>query len=403
MDLINIIIASFLLGGTKQLNIGTTIWQIGTLVWALILYFKYSPYKTALKKQVLTIVFISYCIVFLISSLIVNQDSIILAVRQLSKDIIPFVLFLVAAKVMQNHDHVKILNFLFLRLIIAQIVFNIVKLLIFTQTHEGLVGSLTGLHHGGPGTSFPLLGLIYIALNTKMSLKTKDVLMIAGLLFVGVMAGKRAVILIFPVLFFLLSIYVYRHHFAKKLIISLMAIPILFYLGLRITPSLNPEYRVWGSFDPEHAWNYTLRYSSGIESPGEEVVKGHGRIGALVLVYEQLKSSQRPEDIEKTLFGYGHEYFVGVRDVYMDSDYWWGIRGRGAITEVLVKYFSTGLVATILYLTYILIMLSYVKNTRLKHVIIFTVLVDFILYNGTILTFPALFVMLIFGIFYKDS
>lgn len=401
MDLGNILIPRFIFGSIRHLYVGTLLWQVGTLVWSLKLFLRHSSLGIIKKNKLLVVLFLVYCLVFILSSIIINEDSILLSVRQLSKDLIPFFLYFVLSKLMQDHNYASKLNLFFFRLINAQIIFNIIKFLILIERHEGLVGSLTGIHHGGPGTSFPLLGLIFIAINSKMSLKKRDLWMILGLLFIGLMAGKRAVWLLFPALFFLLSLYVYRQNVMRKLITIAIFLPFVFYLGLRLTPSLNPENAVWGSFDPEYAWSFALRYSAGIEDDVGVAEIEAGRIGALVLAYEKIANSKGSKEINRVLWGYGHEYFVVHTQFYSDRDYWWGIGGRGSITEVLVKIFSIGLIAAILYITYIILMLSKTKNTKLKHVIIFLALFDFVFYNGTILTHPGLFALLLFMVLYE--
>jgi hypothetical protein len=400
-DFINQLIGNIVFGSVKTTTIGSDILQIIMVVWAVRIYYKSNPIKKLNNHRLLTTIFLTYIAYFLIVSLFVNGDRISLTFAELYEDIMPFILFFILAKTMQFPYIGNNLNLLFFRLINAQILFSIVKIIVLMRPYEGLVGSITGITNGGPGTSLPLLGIIYIAINTKMSLRIKDVWMIFGLLLTGFLAGKRAVWLLFPVLYILLSIYVFHRRLLKNLVFAAVLVPLFVYTGLRLMPTLNPENEIWGSFDPEYAWNYGQKYSTGREDASDEIIEGTGRVGALVLALNKVIT----DSPDKTFFGYGLEHFVLTKTNYFDSNYWWGIDGRGSITGILYKYFSIGLIGVILYTIYIYIILhiTFVKNKRLKFVIILVVLFDYVFYNATIITFPSLFALLLFEMRYDTS
>jgi len=400
-DFGDILLYRILFSSNKHLNIGTVIFEIGTLILTIVIFLKYYQSLKLRKHNLLITIFIIYCVWFFVASVVINNDSVLLFTRELSKDLIPFLLFFIFAKIMQEPNNSETLKLLFFRLINAQILFSIAKLIILMDYHEGMVGSLTGISKGGPGTTLPLLGMIFIALNSKMILKRKDIWMIVGLLLTGILAGKRALLLLFPVLYVLLSIYVYRKKFGRNLIYVVILLPAIIYIGLRLMPTLNPENKIWGSFNPEYAWNYGVKYSTGKEDPSDEIEKGTGRLGALVLSLDLFTDNTISN--EKIVFGHGLEYFSMAGDRYYDRDYWWGISGRGAITGILYKFFSIGLICTVLYVLYLLLFLSQVKNKRLRHTMILVVFFDFIFYNATIITLPSLFALLIFEMFYDTS
>ena len=402
MDIGNQLIGKIIFGSVKRSRLGYLIWQIGTLLWVGRYFIFHYPIKMVKKNKNIVIIFILYCISNIISTLFFNGDKPIVVIQELSKDLIPFALFLILASKLRDSNSVMVLNTLLNRLIIAQIVFTIFKFIILFRPYEGLVGSITGLYNGGPGTSLPLLVLLLMALNTNMNLKKKHLLLIVGLLFIGFMAGKRAVWLLFPILYIILSIYTYRRNFAKKILYVVVLVPIFFYFGLRLMPTLNPENVVWGSFDPEYSLNYGLKYSTGKRDFNDAGEEGYGRVGALLLVYERLTSYSFYS--KNTLFGYGFAYFSNVSKAeYFDPTHWWGISGRGSITGVLLKYFSIGLIATVFYFIYIVKLILTVKNKRLKYTFLGVVLFDFIFYNATIITIPSLFVLLIFEILYANT
>ncbi len=55
----------------------------------------------------------------------------------------------------------------------------------------------------------------------------------------------------------LFMIYVPKIKLGKMLIFALCLSPLVFYFGVRLTPSLNPENQIWGSFN----WQYALEYA----------------------------------------------------------------------------------------------------------------------------------------------
>lgn len=399
MDFGNQLIGKIIFGTIKRSTIGTGIWQFITFIWTLYFYNKSKNQKNYYNNKTIKIAFYVYISYFIISTLFINHDSFGLIISELHKDVIPFLMFFVIARKMQNSSIAINLKLLFYRLLNAQIIFSIAKILILMRPYEGLVGSLTGIANGGPGTTLPLLGLIFIGINSKMDLKIKDIWLIIGLLLTGFLAGKRAVWLLFPILYLLLSLYVYRKRIIKKIIFATFFVVFFIYIGIRLMPSLNPDNEVWGSFDPEYAWNYGQKYSMGKENASDEIEEGTGRVGALVLAYNQI-TSDLPEN---SLFGYGISYLVVSQDNYYDSSHWWGIDHRGSITGILYKYFSIGLFGAIIYTILITLIISNVNNKKLKLVIILLVLFDFIFYNATIVNFPSLFTLLFFEMFFSTD
>ena len=71
-------------------------------------------------------------------------------------------------------------------------------------------------------------------------LKRIDWLLVIGLLFIGFESNKRAIWFIMPVIIALMVLYVPRIKVSTKIIfLSIVAVPLVFYLGVRLTPTLN--------------------------------------------------------------------------------------------------------------------------------------------------------------------
>ena len=293
------------------------------------------------------------------------------------------------------------LNRVFNHIILAQIFFCFAKLILIQATLEGWVGSLSGIRGGGAGTSFPLLCLLWLSINTRMEISRKNILYAVGFLFIGFMAGKRAIWFLFPMLYMILLI-VYRMRSAKQLAKYLLPTLILgfifFYFGLRLSPTLNPEQKVWGSFDPIYAYEYALKYSGGTTDDFSETTKikeGDGRLGAALLFWNQLVNIDEYNFI--VLLGQGNEI---IR--YYDSNNYFsreanfGVSYRGGSTGIVFMYFSIGIIGVLLFFIYFIPILCRIRNGRMRWVAIGIVLFDFIYYNGQIVENFAMQSMLFF-------
>ena len=150
--------------------------------------------------------------------------------------------------------------------------------------NESVVGSIAS-QGGAIATSLPILGLFFIWYKRRGVFKRKDWIFIVGLIFIGFVSNKRAIWFIFPMMLALLMFYVPKRKIPlNTAIMSIVAIPFVFYLGVRLNPTLNREHKIWGSFN----WNYTINYA-GTYSFGEQETeeKGVGRGGATLLLYDK--------------------------------------------------------------------------------------------------------------------
>jgi len=340
---------------------------------------------------------------YFITSFVLNGDPILITMSQLSKYIIPILLFFEMYRIaLKNPQNLYILNNLFYKLLLIQIGLNFIKLLILGATFEGMVGSITGVGRGGGvGTTIPLIGLCWIALNTNfIKLDKRTILFLAGLLFIGFMTGKRAVWLLFPVLFFVYSMYVSKKKYPRRFLYALLLTPLLFYVGLRLSPTLNPERKVWGSFDIEYAWNYIMDYSAGKEDASGDRGEGTGRIGANKLLWNATMDTDTHTN--ETWFGYGNtRIYAADYSRYTDQEYNFGAKSRGSLTSIFMMFIAIGVIGVILFLAYFISIFFQVKYTRLRWTLLGVALFDFIFYNGTIIREPALCTLLLFLILYS--
>lgn len=367
--------------------------------WAIILLYRY---KFQNKDINLFLFFIPFFFYFIFVSIWVHNDNIGLVVSQVLRYVIPILSLFVMDGYVGKYQQggVRQLNFVFKDIIVAQIFFCFAKLVLIQAALEGWVGSMTGIRGGGAGTSFPLLCLLWLAINTRMEFSRKNILYAVGFLFIGFMTGKRAIWLLFPLLYMiLLMVYRMRNikQMSKYLLPTIVLGSIFFYFGLRLSPTLNPEHKVWGAFDPIYAYEYALKYSGGetTESGQVQVNEGDGRLGAVVLFWNDLVDISHYNKV--VFWGRGNESIKYYdKSKYSNREANFGVSYRGGITRIVFMYFSIGIIGVLLFFIYFIPILCRVRNIRMRWVVIGTVLFDFIFYNGQIVENFAMQSMLLF-------
>lgn len=377
------------------------LYKIGLLLWSIrvfILYADTSEIYIKYRRVFVTIVlFIMYV---LLTGFFIHHDGIFLMFSQLSKYIIPVLTIPILFEIIKDRENLDHYNELFKYILFAQVFLCVIKLALIGNWYEGLVGSITGVAGGAVGTSLPLVGLCWLfTLSEKFKFNRTNILFMIGLLFIGFMAGKRAVWLLFPILFTILYLYVDKQKIEYKLLSIVLISPIIFYLGLRLTPSLNPEGKVWGSFDPEFTINYIVEYNdmgnSDIEYQ-EEVAMG--RMGANSLMLRLLVESEYLKDWQ--IWGLGSKRILAADyEKYRDSEYYMGISNRGAVTGIVKLFLAYGCIGVILFLLFLFSIFSMIENIRVKIVMSTMLLFDFIFYNASMCSMIPVFVFYLFTAF----
>lgn len=383
-------------------NIGLSIYRILILLWSIYLLISYKYSLNIRHYSITSLIFFLFILTFIFNTSIQSDDTLIIF-SQLTKYIVPFLVFFIMYNHFKNANNMLYINKLFGQILILQIFFTIIKLFLIGINNfvEGWVGSLTGFSGGGVGTTLPLLGLLWVALNrrNKMISTINSILFLVGLLLMGFASYKRAVVVLFPV-FYVISYLVlnFKLKFQQIPVIIFLGF-VYFYLGLRLIPSLNPDNKIWGSFDPVYSYEYGLKYSTGSDEFGSEhLVAGVGRVGTVLWFWESLTKF----DDLSVFTGSGLEYFYRANsDNYTSSIYYQGIITRGSITGIVSMYMTVGIICVLLYITYIISLLFDIKNKRFSLIILVIILFDFIFYNATIINLPSLFILLIFLSFYS--
>lgn len=337
---------------------------------------------------------IFFTVTFLSTSFI-SDDYFQITFSQYSRYFILFSLFFILLKNRENVLLKDSLDNLIYKLLLLQVLLTLAKFFII-GLNESVVGSIAS-QGGAIATSLPILGLFFIWYNKKGVFERKDWIIIIGLLFIGFISGKRAVWFIFPVILALLMFYVPRRKIPGKLtLISLVTIPLVFYLGIRLNPTLNKEQKIWGSFDLVYAINYAETYSFG-EQDIEE--RGSGRGSATLLLFDNFVNGT----LQKTdWIGYGLKSIYAT-DYVEFSELGFGISGKGAATGVFQTMVSNGYIGILATLWFALSMLLYTKNRRLRIVLIGFFFWEYFFYTGIALREPALSFLLIYIVLFSPK
>jgi hypothetical protein len=160
------------------------------------------------------------------------------------------------------------------KLILVQIPVIFIKLIIFGFSESGAIGTLS-TEEGSISAIFPLYIISYLIVHYFYTRDKKYIYLILSFIAFGLIGTKRAIVFLVPTLL-LLAFIIYSFHtllikknvfsIIRNFLILLFMAPFIFYLTVRLSPSLNPEDSYWGSFNLSYVINYTEQYT------------GHGKL-----------------------------------------------------------------------------------------------------------------------------
>lgn len=381
---------------------GTQYANIVYVLFVTYLVIKKEAWKQKHFYRNIIILFAIFSIYFLLDGLVLESNWLFLF-SQYSKYYLPFACFMLFVYyASRNPRYLLNFNQVFYELLTIQCIFGVFKwILMGRHFWEGMVGTFGGVIGGGAGTGFPLIALCWVAVNSNMNIrKWYSWIFVFGLLFVGIAAGKRAVIILYPILFLALSVFVCRKKYSRRVWILIAAVPLMLYLGVRLTPTLNTENQMWGSFDLDYALNYSENYVAGDEETRDTHYRG--RLGSVRLMGDILKNTNNYTS--QTLFGEGvvRAYTsTEDRDAYNQFGKDYGLDHRGALTGVFFLYIAIGIVGVFLFCVYYWQLFGFVKYKRLRFTMWGLVMFDFICYNSTTVRDPFVNTLLMFTIVYS--
>lgn len=384
---------------------GTQMMNIVTVLLSTYLFVQNKVWRVIPNVRYLILSFLVFSLYFVCDNLLVHNDSILFVFSQYSKYYVPFMsllLFIYYAR--KDVIYLRYFNKLIGMILLIQVGVSAYKFIVMGgHFWEGMVGTFGGVRGGGAGTSFPLVTLCWVAINSNMDIRNwKSWLFIAGLLLVGIATGKRAVILLFPLLFMVLSVYVCKKKYSNRIWMIVAAAPFLFYLGVRLTPTFNPENKVWGSFDLEYMMNYTENYAMGEVEDGEEREHYTGRVGS-ALTFWNIFTDVDNYSVQTWLGGGVERAYTSSedREAYDQYGKEFGLNHRGDVTGILMLYLAIGVLGVLMFIVYYWFLFRLVRYKRLKLVLFALVMFDFIFYNSTMIRDPFVSMLMMFTIVYS--
>lgn len=385
----------------------------------LCIYFLYQSYAYRAyqkRERWLPVAFTLFSIQFILSVFLYTQNTITIVLSQYSRYVEILLLYFIVKQIIYNGKGHHLLS-LFYDIGLMQIIISIFKMFIIGWQMEGLVGSFQ-IVGGEMGTTIPILWFINLWYYRKGQLGKWDWLYLLGLLLVGFTTGKRAVMFILPVVVAAFMIYVPKLRLKSSTIaMTILFVPLLLYCGVRLTPTLNPEHKIWGSFDWEYAMGYAETYQFGQEGlQGQaavlnqtnlEYVPYHG--GYVGEVGNKIEASGRGGATIAML-----RLLIGERETI--SQDWWGLgfnnmysidyeefdklpltihlNHKGSATGVFQSYVTTGLLGVICTILFCFAFLFYCRHKRIKYVLLAICAWEYFMYTGIIFRTPVFMAIL---------
>lgn len=351
-------------GTLELLGVSSTLIRIVIEVFILVLFYQHVLAINKLKKAVLPS--IGWLVFFLIVSAIsvsLNSTNTGLFLLYLRDYLAMPLFFYSATNTFFNQREKSLLITLLKYLFIAQIGAGLLKWGIvgvmepYIGTMNVLGGSLTVL--------ISLIGVAYCLADYLFSRNRKQILWIAGFLLFAIIGTKRAVVFYVPILFLLLTL-VHQLRFVSRqsklthriILISGLSV-ILVYFSLRLIPTLNPEQKVWGSFNLNYALDYSERYMTTGAGSEVEIGRSEAPLYVINLLYNDnffnmllgygaghlVKSSLNQniakagshQDLSEKLYGVGYAARTGFIQLLLQV----GILGLGLYTAWLFSLYRT--------------------------------------------------------------
>lgn len=398
------------------------VYKVAMLLLCLYVFVRQKAYRSYQRKDGWIIVlFVLFSMEYLWTALFYTQNTMTIVLSQYSRYVEVVLLYFVIKNAVYRRGQKEQLLRLFYDIGLMQIVLSVLKFVVFGEQIEGLVGSFS-IPGGEMGTTIPILWFIVLWLYRKGQFDKWDWLYVLGLLFVGFTTGKRAVMFILPVVVFVFFVFVQGIHLKRYMIGVIALVPLLFYLGVRLTPTLNPEHQVWGSFDWDYAIGYAeeyqfgkegvrgqaeefkveqLQYSGGVISARQRYIDADGRGGATIAIMKLLFGLH--PSTEQDWWGLGFNSMYSTDYAEFDKlPLTIHLNHKGSATGFFQSYVTTGLAGAICTVLFCFCFWFYFRDRRLCWTIIGICAWEYFMYTGTIFRTPVFMALLFLIIQYTN-
>ena len=410
---------AFMFYGTTAHNL----YKVAMLLLCVYFFYQLHAQRAYQQRDIwILLTFALFSLQFMLSMLLFTQNTITIIVSQYARYVETLLLYFIIKRLIYQGRGDSLLQ-LFYDIGLMQILLSIIKMPLVGWQVEGLVGSFT-IIGGAQGTTIPILWFIILWRHKRGQFGKWDWLYILGLLLVGFTTGKRAVMFILPVVVAAFLIYVPKLRFQRTTIAyAIILIPLLLYLGVRLTPTLNPEHQVWGSFDWEYAIGYAetyqfgeeglqgqaesleqasseqIQYSGGVIGSTSRQIEAEGRGGATIALIRLLIGNH--ETIDQDWWGLGFKNMYGIDyDTFDKLPLTIHINHKGSATGLFQSYVTTGILGALCTILFCFSFLFYCRHKRLKYVLLAICAWEYFMYTGFIFRTP-LFMSVLFVVIHS--
>lgn len=393
------------------------LYKVAMLVLCVYFFYQLHAQKIYQRREVwIAFTFALFSLQFMASVLIFTENTITIVVSQYARYLEIFLLYFIVKRIIYQGGGDNLLQ-LFYDIGLMQILLSVVKIPLIGWQMEGLVGSFT-IIGGAQGTTIPILWFIILWRHKRGQFGRWDWIYILGLLLVGFTTGKRAVMFILPVVVAAFLIYVPKLKLKGSTIaMAIILVPLLFYLGVRLTPTLNPEHQIWGSFDWEHAMGYAetyqfgkegiqgqtdaleqvsserLQYAGGVIGKDTDVIEAEGRGGATIALIRLLIGQHTIIDQDWWGIGFMEMYSLDYEE-FDKLPLTIHINHAGSATGLFQSYVTTGLLGALCTILFCFSFLFYCRHKRLKYVLLAICAWEYFMYTGFIFRTPIFMAVL---------
>lgn len=356
------------------------------IILSTLLLFKSKNLKLNKSEQRILYLFILFTFFFFMNY-IINGVPLLWAGYQYYKYYVPIVLFFAIKGLNMSSEDAFYYGNLILKLILFQVAFSILKIAII-GFRENITGTISNLG-GGIGIGYAIMGtILYWAMNNK-DLQGKDWIYVLSFLIIPIASNKRAIWFIFPIIILLIMYEKIIRLSARRVAYIIILVPFLIYFGFRLNPSLNPERKLWGSFNFNYAINYALSYS-GVSEEQLESTYAQGRWGASTAI---IKTTFQNPFSRESLLGYGRSRTGYLSEEFNPVDY--GLIPGTMISKIGVMIIQMGWLATLLIILIFINMIYTIPDKKIANIIAFYVLWDTIFYSGSMIDVPVQSILLV--------
>lgn len=360
----------------------------------------FKPYFSI--DKYVNIAFITFTLSFWISYILQGGNIITMLSQYGYKYCLVFIIYHGIKDIMINKHKREYLKSLLLNILFVQVYLSVIKIVIFGFGHESHVGSIT-YGSGGTAVVLPIVGLIFYWITKNQMLEKRDWLIIASFFIIAIASGKRAPVFLFPVFTLLLMVSWKNIFNIRTVSIIIPLVLLIFYFGVRVTPSLNPDREIWGSFNINHVIDYTLEYNFGTNNL-TSVIQGNqptsGRGGSLLLLFNT--DNLGLNNTEEILFGRGL-YRVATREegrFIGGSAY--GIDHQGLIGSIVIDFYALGLLGMVLIILFSYAIINTCQYQRIKWILLAFYIWEYLLYGNLVIFNNASAILVVFIIFYGN-